>query len=97
VRPLARWTVGLLLLGGFVFGPLVQKYAFGNLWTGVPFGYDLTDNKTLVALVAWLVALWSLRKGRSARAVVIAAAAVMFVIFLVPHSLLGSEIRYEAP
>jgi hypothetical protein len=97
VRPLARWTVGLLLLGGFVFGPLVQKYAFGNLWTGVPFGYDLTDNKTLVALVAWLVALWSLRKGRSARAVVIAAAVVMFVIFLVPHSLLGSEIRYEAP
>ena len=39
----------LLAVGGFILGPLVQNYAFGELWTGVPFGWDLTDNKTLIA------------------------------------------------
>ena len=29
--------------------PVVQLYAFGDLWTGIPFGWDLTDNKTLIA------------------------------------------------
>jgi hypothetical protein len=97
MRTATRWTIGLLLLGGFLFGPIVQKYAFGNFWTGVPFGYDLTDNKTLIALLAWLLALWSLRGGRSARGFVVAAAVIMLVIFLVPHSLLGSELRYDGP
>ena len=39
--------IGLLLVGGFVLGPLMQWYGFGAWWTGVPFGWDLTDNKTL--------------------------------------------------
>ncbi len=47
-----RWqtftTLGLLLVGGMILGPVVQKYAFGVFWTGVPWGWDLTDNKTLV-------------------------------------------------
>ena len=41
---LAWWTFGLMFLGGMVFGPIVQWYAFGDAWTGVPFGIDLTDN-----------------------------------------------------
>ncbi len=40
-------TVISLFLGGFVLGPIIQKYAFGELWAGFPFGMDLTDNKVL--------------------------------------------------
>jgi hypothetical protein len=92
---LARWTVVLLFLGGLLFGPIVQKYAFGSFWTGFPFGHDFTDNKTLIAFLAWLLAVRSLHKERHARRFVLAAALVTFAIFLVPHSLLGSELKPE--
>jgi len=55
---LTYWTISILLIGGFMLGPLTQLYAFGELWTGVPFGHDLTDNKTLIALLGWLAALF---------------------------------------
>ena len=42
-------TLALLLAGGVVLGPIMQHQAFGAWWTGVPFGFDLTDNKTLIA------------------------------------------------
>lgn len=89
------WTVGFLLLGGMIFGPIVQKYAFGALWTGVPFGWDLTDNKTLIAFAAWLVALMKMRGRGHPRWWIVGAAVVTFVIFAIPHSVLGSEIKYE--
>ncbi len=54
VRPLLWATIGSLVLGAFVLGPIVQWYAFGVWWSGVPFGYDWTDNKVLVELLAWL-------------------------------------------
>jgi hypothetical protein len=96
-RVYRNWTVVLLFLGGFVFGPLVQKLAFGTWWTGVPNGWDLTDNKTLIALVFWIIALVAGRGGRRARAWTVAAAALMLVVFMIPHSLFGSELRYPAP
>lgn len=85
----------LLILGGMVLGPLVQKYAFDAYWTGVPFGYDLTDNKTLIAVVAWLAALWAVRKNRAARTAVLAAAVLTLLVYLIPHSLFGSELQYK--
>ena len=84
----------LFILGGFVFGPLVQKYAFGALWTGMPFGYDLTDNKVLIAMVGWIVALVKNRGGRDGRGWIFFAALLMLAIYLIPHSLLGSELDY---
>lgn len=93
-RKLALWAAGLLFLGGMILGPIVQKYAFGALWTGFPFGFDLTDNKTLIAMVGWLAAVIAGRGGRSARGWVIGASVLMLVIFLIPHSLLGSELKY---
>jgi hypothetical protein len=47
-RALTVITLAGLTAGGLVLGPITQAYAFGALWTGVPFGWDLTDNKTLV-------------------------------------------------
>jgi len=94
-RRLTIWTVALIFLGGFVLGPLVQKFAFGAAWTGFPFGTDLTDNKTLIAFIFWIVALVAGRKGKPARPFVIAASLVTLIVFLIPHSLLGSELDYS--
>ena len=93
--PLARLTLLLIAAGGFVLGPAVQKYAFDAWWTGVPFGWDLTDNKTLFAGVAWAWAVWRLRGGRSARGAVFFAALVTLVVFAIPHSVWGSEINWS--
>ena len=87
-------TIGFLFVAGFIFGPIVQKYAFGAYWTGFPFGFDLTDNKTLIAFVAWAIAVYFNRKER--RPLLSAAAAiVMIIVFSIPHSLRGSELNYE--
>ena len=94
-RKLALWTTGLLFVGGFILGPLVQKFAFGALWTGFPFGYDLTDNKTLIAFIGWIIALIAGRKGKPARGWVLAAAILLLIVFLIPHSVLGSELDYS--
>jgi hypothetical protein len=85
----------LLVLGGLFLGPVVQKYAFGAYWTGWPFGTDLTDNKTAVAVLAWLPAVVvALRRGRTRWAVVVGWV-VMMGVFLVPHSLRGSELDWS--
>lgn len=94
-RRLVLWAVALLFVGGFILGPLVQKAAFGVLWAGFPFGTDLTDNKTAIAFLFWIAALVAGRKGRPARGWVVAASVVTLVIFLIPHSLLGSELDYS--
>jgi hypothetical protein len=73
----------------------MQKFAFGVAWTGFPAGTDLTDTKTLIAFLFWIVALVAGRKGRPARGFVIAASLVTLLIFLIPHSLLGSELDYS--
>lgn len=94
-----RWmiwaSVGSLLLGAFVLGPLVQWYAFGVWWSGIPFGYDWTDNKVLVELAFWIPAvLLNLGKRRN-RPSVILAGVVTLVVFFIPHSLFGSEYDYR--
>ena len=87
-------TLIALFIGGLVFGPMVQKHAFGQYWTGFPFGFDLTDNKTLIAFVFWLIALLAnIKKER--RYLTVIAALVMLVIFSIPHSAKGSELNRE--
>lgn len=88
-----RWALWLLLAGGMILGPVVQKYAFGELWTGVPFGWDLTDNKTLIAVVAWIAAVMLNRKRERPVATIIAAI-MLLLVFSIPHSLFGSELDY---
>lgn len=96
-RVLAFITLALLVLGGFVFGPVMQHRAFGAWWTGIPFGFDLTDNKTLIAVVAWIVAAVRMRGGRDARVAVGMAALVTLVVFAIPHSTWGSQINWDQP
>ncbi len=90
-------TVIILFFGGMIMGPIVQKLAFGAYWTGVPFGFDLTDNKTLIAFIFWLLALWRVLKSspEKARWWVLLAAIVMLMVFMIPHSMMGSELNYQ--
>jgi len=88
-------TVVFFFAGGLILGPIVQKYAFDAFWTGWPFGHDLTDNKTLVGLIFWIVALVVQYRKPGNRSWPVIAGIVFLVVFLIPHSLLGSEIDYS--
>ncbi|MGB9663499.1 MAG: hypothetical protein ACPL25_01075 [Ignavibacteria bacterium] len=88
-------TLIFLILGGFIFGPMVQYFAFGEWWTGFPFGIDLTDNKTLIALIGWLIALYKMKKQGNYEKWILFASVLMLIVFLIPHSLLGSELDYS--
>jgi hypothetical protein len=91
-------TIITLLIGGLILGPIVQKYSFGVYWSGWPFGHDLTDNKSLVAFIFWVAALWVQVKNRERKTWSVVAAVIMLVVFLIPHSMLGSEIDFtKAP
>ncbi len=85
-------TFIFLIIGGLILGPLVQKYAFGELWTGIPFGWDLTDNKTLFAFIFWLIAvIGNLKKDRPYLTII--ASIAVLIIFSIPHSMYGSELN----
>jgi len=98
-----RWALIAFIamnLGGMVFGPFVQKSAFGEYWTGFPYGGDFTDNKTLIMWLAWAVALAIIgfkpkKKEGLSRVVVLFAAVVMTIVYLIPHSLGGSTLDYD--
>jgi hypothetical protein len=88
------WTLVSLVTGGMILGPIVQKYAFGELWTGVPFGWDLTDNKTLIALIFWILAVVMNRKKEKPLFTLLASV-ILLLVYSIPHSLFGSELDYS--
>lgn len=97
LKRLAWETLALLTVGGMILGPLVQKYAFGALWTGWPYGYDLTDNKTLIMWLVWIAACTVMVKGReqSNRLAALLAATAMTIVYVIPHSARGSQLDYS--
>lgn len=94
-RKLAAWTLALLGLGGMILGPWVQWHAFGEAWAGIPFAWDLTDNKTLIAFLFWILAVVKNRKTERP-AYILAASIVMLIIYAIPHSMYGSELDPES-
>jgi hypothetical protein len=88
-------AIALMFIGGFILGPIVQHYAFGQAWTGFPLGSDLTDNKTLIAFMAWVFAV-SMNWKTSRPWATVFAAIITIVVFSIPHSLRGSELNYES-
>ena len=84
-------TLIALLVGGMILGPWVQWYAFGEAWAGVPFAWDLTDNKTLIAFLFWLLAFFMNRKKERPVYTVIASV-IMLAVYSIPHSMFGSEL-----
>jgi hypothetical protein len=94
-RGLVFVSMALLVVGGLMLGPLVQKFAFGAYWTGWPFGHDLTDNKTLIAFLAWLPATILAWRRAKTRLAVALGWVVMMGIFLIPHSARGSQLDWS--
>ncbi len=93
-KKFGTWTLILLIAGGFILGPIVQKIAFGEFWTGVPFGWDLTDNKTLIVIIFWILAVVMNRKKKRPYYMAVAAI-ILLIVFSIPHSLFGSEFDYS--
>ncbi len=101
MRWIAWTTLAGMTVGGMVLGPIVQKYAFGAYWTGWPFGGDLTDNKVLLMWLVWIVACSTigfrpLKREWIGRLMVVVAALVMTAVYMIPHSMRGSELDYAA-
>jgi hypothetical protein len=94
-RRYAVWTLVLFVMGGMILGPVVQLMAFGDLWTGIPFGWDLTDNKTLIALIFWILAVYMNRK-KERPVYVVLAAVILLLVYSIPHSMFGSQLNYES-
>jgi hypothetical protein len=88
-------TLLFLFIGGGIFGPLAQFYAFDAYWTGFPVGYDLTDNKILIAVIGWFIAAVMIKKSPNPKRWIAFASILLFVVFLIPHSVLGSELDYN--
>lgn len=94
-RGLVLASMALLVVGGLILGPIVQRFAFGAYWTGWPFGDDLTDNKTLFAFLAWLPATVAAWRGARTRIAVAIGWVVMMGVFLIPHSARGSQLDWS--
>lgn len=98
-----RWVIVAFVamtIGGMILGPLVQKSAFGEFWTGFPFGGDFTDNKTLIMWSVWALALAVIgfkpkKQENISRIAVLVAAVVMIGVYLIPHSMGGSTLDYD--
>ena len=101
MRQLAWVTLCGMTVGGMILGPMVQKYAFGEYWTGFPLGGDWTDNKMLFMFLAWVFAcsVIGLNPYKKVTAImrtaVFTASIVMTVCYLIPHSMGGSELDYS--
>jgi len=95
-----RWVLLLCFIGGWPLGFALNYQTFGTLWEGYPFGYDVTDNKTQVMFVFWLVSLLLVRgsffgrgEGKDllgARAfawAIVASFVASLLLFILPHSI----------
>lgn len=90
------WLLGFMTVGGFILGPMMQQYAFGALWTGWPVGEDLTDSKTLAAYVGWIAAsVFAFKDSKWKTHAFWAALIVMLAVYLIPHSVRGSQVDWS--
>ena len=95
-----RWVLLSSFVGGWPLGFILNYQAFGVIWEGFPFGYDITDNKTQIMFVFWLVSLLLVRGSllglgeerdvlgaRGFAVALIVSFLVSLALFIVPHSL----------
>jgi hypothetical protein len=89
-----------LFIGFFPLGWTLNYFAFGSLWEAFPFGSDVTDNKSQIVFLSWLVTLFLVKgtilgKNPSKNLVsektysfmVIISFVVTVVMYLIPHSI----------
>ncbi|MBI2878041.1 MAG: hypothetical protein HYY20_14285 [Candidatus Tectomicrobia bacterium] len=94
------WGTLLIFIGGFPMGMAMGYAVFGQPWTGLPIGGDVTDTKTLIVFIYWLVAVlllkgtifqgspgkdWVSRKTFARLTIV--GTVLTALIYLIPHSI----------
>jgi hypothetical protein len=92
-------TFILMFLGFVPFGIGMNWFAFGVIWEAVPFGRDVTDNKSQIILLFWLATLILVKgtvlgKGENKNLVsergyftmVIVTMIVTIAMYAIPHS-----------
>jgi len=91
----------IFLFMGFVpLGVALNYFAFGALWEAFPFGTDITDNKSQIALLSWLVTLFLVKGAilgkesfknlisvKTYSTLVIISFVITLAMYLIPHSL----------
>lgn len=89
-RLLIYITIASMMVALFLFQPLMHKYALNQWWTCFPNSRELGDNKILIALMVWILAMYlNFRKSR--RGVVVLAALASILILSIPHGFPGIQ------
>ncbi len=96
----ARWALIFTIVGTWPLGLVLNRQTFGFFWQGFPFGSDITDNKTQVIFIFWLVSLLLVRGSFFGRGeerdrlgpkgfawAIVASFVVSLALYLLPHSL----------
>lgn len=94
-------TFTFLFMGFVTLGAALNYFAFGVLWEAFPFGTDVTDSKSQIALLSWLVTLFlvkgtiwgknpskNLASEKGYSTTVIISFVITVAMFLIPHSLI---------
>jgi hypothetical protein len=89
-----------VFIGGIVLGAWVTHYTFGGYWEGVPIGWDITDNKTLIIFLYWIIMLFlmkgttfkkdeklNLLKPKPLATFTLIGVLLTILLYLVPHSI----------
>jgi hypothetical protein len=94
------FTFFFLFTGFFLVGSALNYFAFGVMWEAFPFGSDITDTKSQVILIFWVVTLFlvkgtifgknpskNLVSEKTYSTLVIISFVVTVIMYLIPHSL----------
>lgn len=97
---MTRWVLICSFIGGWPLGIILNYQAFGVIYEAFPFGYDVTDNKTQLMFLFWLLSALLVRGSffssdesrdrlgsRGFAVAVIVSFVVSLALFLIPHSI----------
>lgn len=100
VSNLSLLATFFIFLGGMPLGWWVTYQTLGILWEGIPIGWDITDSKTLIIFLYWLILLYLMKgtifkKNSELNAVgdkllgvlVLMGVILAFLLYLIPHSI----------
>ena len=46
-------------------------------------------------MIAWIAAVWRGRNNKNAKWWIVSATVILLIVYLIPHSMMGSELNYE--
>ena len=101
IYPIAFFATATFFVAGFPLGLWVAGIAFGIPWGGIPFGWDITDNKTLIAFLYWMAILILYKKNplrfrgfdsyligyKRFCQLTILGAVLTLIVYMIPHSI----------